>query len=497
MTTPAPLGRFAEIPAPWRYATAAGIAVLSVLLRWATIPLLGSSAPYLWLFPAVLVVAILLGQGPGLLAGAVGSLAIELWLVPHLRGVVSSVEDWVRIAVVVSSAVLVGEIGRRLRVAQAALVESDRRKDEFLAVLSHELRNPLGTIRSALTILDRGATSVGRDADTARSTIERQLAHLSRLVDDLLDVSRIKTGKIRIERRPVDLCDLVRRTVEDHITLLSASDLVVDLRLPHTTVWVNGDPTRLAQILGNLLQNASKFTPPGGRVLVALEVDGASARLRVRDNGLGLDDEVRHRLFEPFAQADSTLHRTRGGLGIGLALVKALVQLHEGHVEAISDGPGKGCEFVIALPLDAGRAPVQSAHDTVAEILAQKKRILIIEDNRDFAAMLQVLLQLAGGHEVHLADSGPKGVDLARRVYPDVIICDIGLPVMDGYEVARALRSQAATEDALLIALTGYASLEDAKRAEEAGFDYHVAKGGDPEAVVHLLQQRPSQARPS
>ncbi len=486
-----PLGRLADMPAPWRYAVALGIAALSVGLRWLTIPLLGSSAPYLWLFPAVLIVAVLLGQGPGLVASAFGSLAIELWLVPHVNGMAITIEDWARIAIVVSSAVVVGDIGRRLRDAEAAVVESDRRKDEFLAVLSHELRNPLGTIRSALTILDRGPATVVRDVEGARATIERQIGHLSRLVDDLLDVSRIKTGKIRIERRPVEFRDVVRRTVEDHISLLSANDLVVDLRLPQSAVWVHGDPTRLAQILGNLLQNASKFTPPGGRVFVALETQPATARLRVRDNGLGLDDDVRGRLFQPFAQADSTLHRTRGGLGIGLALVKALVELHGGSVEAISEGPGKGCEFVVVLPVEAERAPTPASGENVAEILAQKKRILIIEDNRDFAAMLQVLLQLAGGHEVHIADSGPKGVDLARRVHPDVIVCDIGLPVMDGYEVARAMRSQAATRDALLIALTGYASVEDAKRAEEAGFDYHVAKGGDPEAVVHLLQQPP------
>jgi two-component system CheB/CheR fusion protein len=494
MTTLVRLDRLADIPAPWRYAAGVAVAALSVLLRWVTIPLLGSSAPYLWLFPAVLAIALLLGQGPGLVASAVGSLAIEIWLVPRVNGVVISVEDWARIAIVVASAVLIGEIGKRLREAKAALVESDRRKDEFLAVLSHELRNPLGTIRSALSILDRGSGPIGRDTDGARSTIERQIAHLSRLVDDLLDVSRIKTGKIRIERRPIELRELVRRTVDDHISLLSSNDLVVDLRLTDSPVWVNGDPTRLAQVLGNLLQNASKFTPPGGRVFVALDAEGATARLRVRDNGLGLDDEVRGRLFEPFAQADATLHRTRGGLGIGLALVKALVDLHGGRVEAASDGPGKGCEFAVVLPFAPVRAPAPVSPQQVADLLAQKKRILIIEDNRDFAAMLQVLLQLTGGHEVHLADSGPKGVDLARRVFPDVIVCDIGLPVMDGYEVARALRSQAATRDALLIALTGYASLEDAKRAEEAGFDYHVAKGGDPEAVVHLLQQRSTQA---
>ncbi len=489
MAKPLPLGRLAEIPASWRYVAGVALAVFAVLLRWVTVPVLGPGAPYLWLFPAVLIVAILLGLGPGILASAIGATLIQIWLVPHARGVLISAEDWGRIGVVVSSAVVLGEIGRRLRDAEARLVESDKRKDEFLAMLSHELRNPLGTIRSALSILDRAPSpSATPDAERARAIIERQLAHLSRLVDDLLDVSRIKTGKIRIERRAVELRDLVRRTVDDHLTLLSANDLVVDVRMPDKPVWVNGDPTRLAQILGNLLQNASKFTPPGGRVFVSLENDAHSARIRVRDNGLGLDHDVRGRLFEPFAQSDSTLHRTRGGLGIGLALVKALAELHNGQVTAISEGPGKGCEFVVTLPLDTSGVVAPMKAERISEVLAQKKRILIIEDNHDFAAMLKTLLELTGGHEVHVADSGPKGVDLARRVYPDVVVCDIGLPVMDGYEVARALRSQLATRDALLIALTGYASVDDAKRAQEAGFDFHVAKGGDPEAVVRLLE---------
>jgi CheY-like chemotaxis protein len=319
--------------------------------------------------------------------------------------------------------------------------------------------------------------------------IERQIAHLSRLVDDLLDVSRIKTGKIRIERRPVDLRDLIRRTVDDHLPLFSANDLVVDVRLPDSPVFVEGDPTRLSQVTGNLLHNACKFTPPGGRVLVVLDAAPEGARLRVRDNGLGLDAEVRARLFQPFAQADATLHRTRGGLGIGLALVKALVELHGGRVEAISDGPGKGTEFNVVLPYTARQEPAP-ASERPETAIGQQKRILIIEDNRDFASMLKVLLQLAGGHDVHVADNGPKGIDLARRVCPDVVVCDIGLPVMDGYEVARTLRAQPATRDALMIALTGYASIDDAKRAEEAGFNFHVPKGGDPETVVRLLEFR-------
>ena len=489
MTKRGSLARLAEIPAPWRYLFAVVVAGFCVLLRWLTIPVLGSGAPYLWLFPGVLAVAVLLGQGPGLVASGVGALALELWIVPHVHGIAISLEDWGRISVVVSSAVVLGEIGRRLRTAEAALVESDRRKDEFLAVLSHELRNPLGTIRSALTILDRGPLSSRQDAERAHGVIERQLAHLSRLVDDLLDVSRVKTGKIRIERRPVDLRELARRTVDDHAPLFSANDLVVDVRLTDSPVYVNGDPTRLSQIIGNLLHNACKFTPPGGRVLVVLEPAPEGARLRVRDNGLGLDTDVRSRLFQPFAQADTTLHRTRGGLGIGLALVKALTELHGGRVEAISAGPGKGSEFNVLLPYSAPEEPAGKS-ERAEEGLAQQKRILIIEDNRDFAAMLKVLLQLAGGHDVHVADSGPKGIDLARRISPDVVVCDIGLPVMDGYEVARTLRAQPATHDSLMIALTGYASIDDAKRAEDAGFNFHVPKGGDPETVVRLLEFR-------
>jgi two-component system CheB/CheR fusion protein len=286
--------------------------------------------------------------------------------------------------------------------------------------------------------------------------------------------------------------------VDDHLTLLAANDLAVDLRLTDDPVWVNGDPTRLAQITGNLLQNACKFTPPGGRVLVSLEREPQAARLRVRDNGLGLDSEVRRRLFQLFAQSDSTVHRTRGGLGIGLALVKALVELHHGTVEAISDGPGTGTEFDVVLPLaDRGEIVVVAAETVAAAAETRKKRVLIVEDNRDFATMLQVLLQLMGGHEVYVADNGPKGIEIARRVYPDVVICDIGLPVMDGYEVARALRAQPATRDAFLVALTGYASVDDAKRAVEAGFNYHVPKGGDPEAVVRLLSNPPNPGPPA
>jgi two-component system CheB/CheR fusion protein len=486
-------GQLADLPATWRYGIALVLAAVAVALRWLLVPLVGAGAPYLSLFPTVLLVSLVIGQGPGLAASLIGALGTEALLIPRSAGSpLLSLGDCGRILIVAVTAFALGDIARRLRETQAALLEANRRKDEFLAVLSHELRNPLGTIRSALSILDRGELPGTADAERARLIIERQVSHLSRLVDDLLDVSRIKTGKIRIERRPVDVRDLTRRTVDDHLALLAAHDLTIDLRLPQEPAWVNGDPTRLAQVLGNLLQNASKFTPPGGRVLVGLERDSQAVRLRVRDNGLGLDDEVRSRLFQPFAQADSTLHRTRGGLGIGLALVKALVELHHGRVEAASEGPGTGTEFEVTLPLADQRRMVDTqVEKAAASVEARKKRVLIIEDNRDFAAMLQVLLQIMGGHDVYVAENGPKGIDIARRTYPDVVVCDIGLPVMDGYEVARALRAQPATRDALLVALTGYASVDDAKRAVEAGFNFHVPKGGDPEAVVRLLASPP------
>lgn len=485
-----PRGRLADMTATWRYTMALAVVAVALSLRWLLVPFIGSAAPYLWLYPVVVSIAVLLGQGPGIAAAVFGSAALEVFLFFEQGTAFVPLEDWGRITLLVGSAVLLGEIGRRLRKTQEALLESDRRKDEFLALLSHELRNPLGTIRSAMSILDRGNGSPGHESDRARTIIERQVSHLSRLVDDLLDVSRIKSGKMRIERRPIELRDMARRTVEDHLSLLAANDLALDLRLPEEQVWVNGDPTRLSQVIGNLLQNASKFTPPGGRVIVSLETETDLARLRIRDNGLGLDDDVKRRLFQPFAQADAHLHQTRGGLGIGLALVKALVELHHGQVQALSDGPGTGSEFIVVLPLvhERDTLAVPAEQDGFGE--TQRRKILIIEDNRDFALMLQVLLQLMGGHEVYIADNGPRGIEIARRVYPDVVVCDIGLPVMDGYEVARALRSQPAARNALLIALTGYASVDDAKRAVEAGFNYHVPKGGDPEAVVRLLANR-------
>ena len=369
---------------------------------------------------------------------------------------------------------------------EEALRQADRRKTEFLAVLSHELRNPLAPVRNSLAVL--GQEREGPRADRAVAVIERQVTHLARLVDDLLDVSRITTGKVQLRLAPVDLREVLEDTVEDHRSVLAEARVRLELELPETSPFVNADPTRLAQVVGNLIRNAAKFTPVGGRVVVGFDAapDPGSVRVFVRDSGCGFDESMRPKLFQPFAQAESTLARTRGGLGLGLALVKALVELHGGTVSARSDGPGRGAEFSFLLPLELDAAVGEWAAPVPA-VAGASRRVLIIEDNEDAALSLQDVLELAG-HEVHVALDGPSGLDAARTLRPDVILCDIGLPGMDGYEVARALQSDGGCA-AKLIALTGYASPEDERRAAEAGFHQHFAKPADLERLASLLSR--------
>ena len=383
------------------------------------------------------------------------------------------------------------ELSEKLR-AQAAVLatrneelsESDRRKSEFLAVLSHELRNPLTPIRNSLYILGR-ATPGGAQASRAHAVIERQVAHMARLVDDLIDITRISRGKIRLQRAHVDLGDLVQRTVEDHHTVLERHE--VEVTLPDAALWVDGDPTRLAQVVGNLLNNAAKFTPPGGRVSVSLRRAADSAVLEVADTGLGIDAETRARLFEPFAQADRSLDRSPGGLGLGLALVKGMIELHGGAVSAHSDGAGRGARFTVKLPLDERSTAARDAAQA-RETAGRVRRVLIIEDNADAADTLAAALGLSG-HEVSVAYDAEQGLARARELRPDVVVCDIGLPGTDGYAVARALRLEATTAEMYLVALTGYAQPEDQRRALNAGFDAHVAKPPDIAVLERILLQ--------
>jgi len=372
-----------------------------------------------------------------------------------------------------------------LRKSEQSLRESDQRKSEFLAVLSHELRNPLAPIRNSLFVLEH-ATPNGEQARRAQTVINRQVGHLSRLVDDLLDLTRISRGKIRLEREVLELNDLIGKTLEDNRSLFERSEVRLETKLATEPLYVNADATRLAQVVGNLLQNAAKFTPRGGRTTVESSADRTrqQAVVSVSDTGIGMAAEVRARLFEPFVQADTTLDRSQGGLGLGLALVKGLVQMHGGTVCAQSDGVGKGAQLVVRLPLALQAAAVAQPGQGRAHCVS--RRVLIIEDNVDAADSLSEVLALEN-HEVAVAYNGPDGLAKARELKPEVVLCDIGLPGMDGYEVARRFRSDETLRGAFLIALSGYAQPEDLQRAREAGFDEHLAKPPSFEKLGRLL----------
>ena len=373
-----------------------------------------------------------------------------------------------------------------LREANRQLAEADHRKDEFLAMLSHELRNPLAPIRNSAYVLERAAPG-GEQARRALAVIDRQAAQLSHLVDDLLDVTRITRQKIQLRLEPLDLALVARKTLEDQRSLFEQAGVALELELPDGPVMVTADSSRLAQVLGNLLQNAVKFTPPGGVTRVTLELDAIARRavLRVTDTGEGMSPELLARLFQPFSQADSSLDRSRGGLGLGLALVKGLVELHGGDVTAHSAGPGRGAELRVRLPLSTTEATVATPGAVSA---VTRRRVLVIEDNVDAAQSLRDVLELAE-HEVAVVHSGPDGLEKAREFRPDVVLCDIGLPGMDGYQVARAFRADEALKASRLVALSGYALPEDVQHALQAGFEAHLAKPPSLERLVELLGQ--------
>jgi PAS domain S-box-containing protein len=376
------------------------------------------------------------------------------------------------------------DIGR-LKRTENALREADRAKSEFLALLSHELRNPLAPIRNSLYILER-APRDGEQAQLALATIERQFKLLTRLVDDLLEATRISRNAIRLRRQRLELGDLVRRAVDDHRFLFESEGKTVTLEPAPELLFLDADWDRLSQIVGNLLLNAAKFSGPGGAtsVSVARDPDGGCASVRVVDDGIGIAPDIIERLFQPFTQADTTLDRGKGGLGLGLALVKGLVELHGGTVTARSDGAGRGAEFTLHLPLVPAEAAAPPPPATRAE--SPGRRVLIIEDNPDAATSLATLLEITG-HEVSAALDGADGIAVARRFRPDVVLCDIGLPKMDGYEVARTLRADEAFRGTVLVALTGYALPDDAERAVRAGFDRHMAKPVKMEELEDLL----------
>jgi signal transduction histidine kinase/ActR/RegA family two-component response regulator len=379
-------------------------------------------------------------------------------------------------------------VGDQLRQRNEDLAAAARRKDEFLTMLAHELRNPLAPISNGLHILKSAVLDPGV-GERARDMMERQIKHMTHIVDDLLEVSRLTRGRINLQTERLDLTRLAREAAEDHRPDFDRAGVAVDVFAPEVPVWVVGDSLRLTQVLDNLLENAVKFSSPGGRVTVRAEKDepGNRAVVIVKDTGVGIDPELLPRLFDAFAQADRSLDRAQGGLGLGLTLVKGLVELHGGRVKVASAGRGHGAEFTVALP--ASPEPAVVAHLPAAAHCARKRlRILVVEDNRDSAETLRMLLQMFG-HEVTVAYSGIEGVEAAKRLHPEVVLCDIGLPGMDGYGVVGALRRDPETAGARVIAVTGYGAEEDRRRSQQAGFDLHLTKPLDPDALEEVFSE--------
>jgi len=385
-----------------------------------------------------------------------------------------------------TTSVLVSDRRRAEAVANNAAATAgaaNQAKDEFLAMLGHELRNPLGAIASAVRVLERVD---GRDdrAASARAIIVRQVDRLARMVDDLLDVTRVTTGKIALQRRPVDLAE----AVSGYLAALNAARRLegyeVEVHVP--PLWVDADPARLEQIVMNLLLNAIKYTPTGGRIGVRARAEGDHAVLRIEDSGVGIPPDLLPRIFDLFVQGAREPDRATGGLGIGLTLVRRLTDLHGGRVEVASEGPGRGSVFTVRLPLAA--APGEATSASPPTLAPVRRRVLTIEDYADARASLRSLLELSG-HEVREAVDGPTGVELALRLRPDVVLIDIGLPGLDGYDVARRIRSAPQGHLMVLAAVTGYGQPEDRRRAEEAGFDTLLVKPVRPEQLTELFRR--------
>ncbi len=372
--------------------------------------------------------------------------------------------------------------------ALEALKDADRRKDEFLAMLAHELRNPLAPIRNAVEILRRTENVASRDR--ARDMIGRQTEHLARLVDDLLEMSRITQGKLALQMSVVNLQWVVESAAEIARPLIEPRMQKLDIALPADPVWLEVDPVRISQALGNLLNNASKFTPSHGEIRLAALRSPEGVELTVTDSGVGMRPEVLPRVFELFSQADPSIDRARGGLGIGLSLVKGLVEMHGGSVHAQSEGPGFGSRFTVRLPASALRdpAPTEEPGEEGGEGPVAMRRVLVVEDSPDSAEAMRMLLA-EYGHQVATVDDGAKAIAMAKAFRPDVMLLDIGLPGIDGYELARRLRAFAETRHVRLIAVTGYGQPSDRARAVEAGFDDYLVKPVDPRQLLLAVRE--------
>lgn len=395
-----------------------------------------------------------------------------------LLSLTSSVTDEVR-----RSSLIVTDLSelQDARLGRDRAEQRSQAKDEFIAMLAHELRNPLSAITAALEVLQAGGSMEGA-AQRARDIIGRQTRHLSRLVDDLLEVARAITGKVTLSGVPLDLADAVRRSIAQLSPRTEARR--IDVEIESGSHWIHGDVVRIEQIITNIVSNAIKYTPTSGVIRVTLATKDGEVLLCVRDNGFGIAPELLPQIFEPFVQGERTLDRAEGGLGVGLTLVRQLVELHGGSVSAVSDGPGQGSAFTIRLP--STPAPAVEPAPRCAAAATRPRRVLLIEDNRDARETFRMMLELAG-HEVLEAEEGRTGLELLKTALPDVAVIDVGLPGLNGYEIASRFRREPQGNRVLLVALTGYGTPEAREQSRAAGFDHHLIKPVDPEVLRDLM----------
>jgi len=487
-----------------RYGAAIVVMLLVAGIRAVLAPLLGTQAPLLPFVLGIFGAAYLGGRGPALLAS---------FLTPILATIAFT--DWPQdgppmqwvahaaffVIIAVLSSCLMHELQKRSRAEREALAiaadhakalrEADRRKDEFLAMLAHELRNPLAPIRNVAYVLSKG----GADPATVRRSgqmIDRQATHLTHLVDDLLDVARITRGRVALHRESLSLDSVVEAALETVQPALDARKQAVSIRQPGEKVFVDGDSTRLCQVIANLLTNASKYSPERARIDIVIEGSSVDAFVNVRDPGVGIDAQLLPHLFDLFLQGDRTLDRSQGGLGVGLTIVKLLVEMHGGSVEARSDGLGKGSVFRMRLPRTNPQFAAAAPEAPDERKAVRPRRILIIEDNADAAESMRALLR-TDAHTVEVVHDGAAGLAKLEEFRADMVLLDIGLPRMDGFMVAHAIRERFALAGRRpkLLALTGYGRDEDRNAALKAGFDGHLAKPVDPRRLLQIVAEEP------
>jgi signal transduction histidine kinase len=471
-----------------RYAIIPPVIAVALLLRGLLWPILGAELPLLFMWPAVLVCAWFGGFMPGLLATFLCVLAEGYFVVePRYSFAVNSPAVLAGLILFVPLGLVFSLLTERVRRADRALRDAARRKDAFIATLGHELRGQLTPVLHAAQVL-RLKVPEKPEAQWAEGVIVRQVGHMTRLVDDLLDASRIQRGKLRLQKRPLELAASVADAVEATRPLMSAHQHHLTVSLPSESLRVEADSTRLTQILVNLLSNAARYTKDGGHIALSAERDGAHAVLRVKDDGLGIAPEMLRSIFDPFTQAHGGDARSQEGLGIGLALVKGLVEAHGGTVTAHSAGIGHGSEFVVRLPLvtDAKDGAAQShVKEEMAKPSIVSRRVLVVDDSADAAESLAILLRMKG-HEVRTAHDGREALKAVNGFRPEVVFLDIGLPGMSGYDVARRLREQPDAGSMRLVALSGYGGGES-DRSKEAGFEAHLVKPCRIEELEALL----------